>query len=155
MINLNVFEVEKEKFVIKVEIKIEKEMCSIFWIFLVVIIFIVCDSKIVVSEIRMFFGDWGKNDVIEFIIFKLDLFKKYNMFLYLRNINDYLFNNIFIIVSINFFYGKVIIDIFEYRMVELDGMWLGIGVGSVKESKFWYKENIFFFEIGDYVLRVL
>ncbi len=129
-------------------------MRSIFWILLVVITFIACDSKTVVSETRTLSGDWGKNDVIEFTIPKLDSLKKYNMFLHVRNTNDYPFNNIFIIASINFPHGKVITDTLEYRMAESDGTWLGTGVGSVKESKLWYKENISFFETGNYVLRV-
>ena len=129
-------------------------MRSIFSILIVAIVFSGCDNSIVVSEMRTISGDWDKNDVIEFTIPQLDSIKKYNMFLHLRNTNEYPFNNIFIIASISFPHGKVVTDTLEYRMAEADGTWLGTGVGSIKESKLWYKENISFFEEGNYVLTV-
>ena len=129
-------------------------MRSIFWTLLIVITCIACDGKTVVSEMKTLSGNWGHDDVIEFTIPQLDSLKKYNMFLHIRNSNDYPFNNIFIIASMNFPHGKVVTDTLEYRMAESDGTWLGTGIGSIKESKLWYKENISFFEDGNYVLRV-
>ena len=64
------------------------------------------------------------------------------------------FNNLFLIVSINFPHGKIVTDTLEYRMADVDGTWLGEGVGSVKESKLWYKESVVFSEEGVYVLQV-
>lgn len=129
-------------------------MRSIFWTLLVIITFVGCDSKTVVSEMKTLPGYWDQQDVIEFTIPQLDSLNKYNMFLHLRNTNDYPFNNIFIIASIHFPHGKVVTDTLEYRMAEANGTWIGTGVGSIKESKLWYKENISFFEAGRYVLRV-
>lgn len=129
-------------------------MRSIFWTLLVVMSFIACDSKTVVSEMKTLPGHWDQQDVIEFTIPQLDSLKKYNVFLHIRNTNEYPFNNLFIIASINFPHGKVVTDTLEYRMAEADGTWLGTGIGSIKESKLWYKENISFFEEGNYVLRV-
>ena len=40
------------------------------------------------------------------------------------------------------------------RQARPDGSWLGTGIGSVKESKLWYKEGVRFFEPGSYSLRV-
>jgi gliding motility-associated lipoprotein GldH len=154
LINLNVLEIEKLRTVIETKIKTEKEMRSIFLTLLIVLAFIACDNKTVVSETRTLSGNWGQQDVIEFTIPQLDSLKKYNMFLHLRNTNDYPFNNIFIIASINFPHGKVVTDTLEYRMAEPDGMWLGAGIGNIKESKLWFKENISFFESGNYTLSV-
>jgi len=39
-------------------------------------------------------------------------------------------------------------------MAAPDGSWLGTGIGGVKESKLWYKENVSFFEEGNYILTV-
>ena len=51
-------------------------------------------------------------------------------------------------------HGKVITDTLEYRMAHPDGAWMGEGIGSIKESKLWYKENVAFFEEGSYKLSV-
>ena len=39
-------------------------------------------------------------------------------------------------------------------MASPTGEWLGTGMGSVKESKLWYRENVDFSNMGVYKLRV-
>ena len=113
-----------------------------------------CDSEMVVGEMRDFPGYWDKNEALEFEIPKLDSLKNYNIFLHLRNTNDYPYNNVFLIASIEFPHGKTITDTLEYRMANPDGTWIGTGIGSVKESKLYYKESVSFFEEGVYNLTV-
>jgi len=113
-----------------------------------------CDSKMVVGEMQDMPGHWNKNDVLEFRVPRLDSLKKYDLFIHLRNTNDYPYNNIFLIASIEFPHGKTITDTLEYRMANPDGTWLGSGIGTVKENKLWYKEDVSFFESGDYIIRL-
>src|SRR5690606_40407811 len=77
-----------------------------------------------------------------------------NLFLNIRNTNEYNFNNIFLIVSMNFPHGKTVTDTLEYRMANPDGSWMGQGIGDVKENKLWYKENVQFFEAGSYTIDI-
>ncbi|MEZ4857269.1 MAG: gliding motility lipoprotein GldH [Flavobacteriaceae bacterium] len=113
-----------------------------------------CHSKVVEGEMRNISGSWNQNDPIEFTLPQMDSLKKYHIYLHLRNTNEYPFNNIFLISSMNFPHGKVITDTLEYRMAEADGTWLGTGIGSIKESKLWYKEKVSFPEKGTYTLTV-
>lgn len=53
----------------------------------------------------------------------------------------------------HFPHGKVVTDTLEYQMALPDGTWLGTG-GTIKENKFWYKEEISFFEEGNYSLSI-
>ncbi len=123
-------------------------------LFLLMGIFISCDSDTVFSETRAMEGFWGQNEIVEFKIPQLDSIKKYNLFLNIRNSNEYKFNNIFLIVSMNFPHGKTITDTLEYRMANPDGSWMGQGIGNVKENKLWYKENVQFFEDGIYTVTI-
>mgnify|MGYP006189589943 CR=1 FL=1 len=123
-------------------------------LFLLMGIFISCDSDTVFSETRAMEGFWGQNEIVEFQIPQLDSIKKYNLFLNIRNSNEYKFNNIFLIVSMNFPHGKTITDTLEYRMANPDGSWMGQGIGNVKENKLWYKENVQFFEDGIYTVTI-
>ncbi len=107
-----------------------------------------------VSETIALPGVWNKEDVIPFQIPELDSIKKYNVFLHVRNSNEYKYNNLFLIVSMNFPHGKTITDTLEYRMANPDGSWLGEGIGSIKENKFWYKEHVSFFEEGAYTIAI-
>ncbi|RFN60442.1 gliding motility lipoprotein GldH [Marixanthomonas ophiurae] len=114
-----------------------------------------CNTDAVMSDTHSLPNYWDKNDTIAFSIPQLDTLKQYNVFLHLRNTNDYRFNNLFLIVSMEFPHGKTIQDTLEYRMAEPDGAWLGEGIGSLKDSKLWFKEDVTFPEEGTYQLRIM
>jgi len=123
-------------------------------LFSVIALFISCDSRTVVSKNSSISGSWNKNEIVSFEIPQLDSLKKYNLFVNIRNTNDYKYNNIFLIVTMNFPHGKGITDTLEYKMAKPDGTWLGAGIGSVKENKLWYKENVSFLEEGNYKINI-
>ncbi|MCW5519998.1 gliding motility lipoprotein GldH [Aureitalea sp. L0-47] len=113
-----------------------------------------CTNDIVVSESRSLPGYWDKQESLEFQIPQLDSLKKYNVFLNVRNTNDYPFNNLFLIVAMEFPHGKTLVDTLEYKMAFPNGEWMGEGIGSVKENKLWYKENVSFYEEGNYNITI-
>ena len=114
-----------------------------------------CNTDAVMSDTHSLPNYWDKNDTIAFSIPQLDSLKQYNVFLHLRNTNDYRFNNLFLIVSMEFPHGKTIQDTLEYRMAKPNGEWLGEGIGSLKESNLWFKEGVAFPEEGTYQLRIM
>ncbi len=122
--------------------------------FLFIGLFVACESNTVFSETKALDGYWGAEEVVEFKLPQLDSLKKYNLFLNIRNTNEYKFNNIFVIVSMNFPHGKTVTDTLEYRMANPDGSWMGQGIGNVKENKLWYKEHVQFFEEGNYTVDI-
>lgn len=99
-------------------------------------------------------GYWGAEEVVAFSLPQLDSLKKYDLFVNIRNTNEYKFNNLFLIVSMEFPHGKTVTDTLEYRMANPDGTWMGQGIGDVKESKLWYKEQVQFFEEGNYEINI-
>ena len=129
-------------------------MNNILVLLLFSVLFASCDSKTAFSETRAMDGFWGQDELVEFKIPQLDSLKKYNLFLNIRNSNEYKFNNLFLIVSMNFPHGKTVTDTLEYRMANPDGSWMGQGIGNVKENKLWYKENVSFFEDGIYSITI-
>ncbi len=129
-------------------------MPKLFLLFLFIGMCVSCDSNIVVSEMKSLPEYWGQNEKLEFVIPELDSLKTYHVFFHVRNTNEYPYNNIYIIANMQFPHGKTVTDTLEYRMAAPDGTWLGTGIGEVKESKLWYKENVSFFEKGNYILTV-
>lgn len=113
-----------------------------------------CNQGIVVSGTRTLPGYWDKDENIEFVIPQLDSLKQYNVFVNIRNTNDYPFNNLFLIVSMEFPYGKTIVDTLEYKMAYPNGEWMGEGIGNVKDNKLWYKEKVSFLEDGNYNITI-
>lgn len=123
-------------------------------IFVAAVCFVSCDSNTVFSDTKAMDGHWGAAETVVFTLPELDSLKKYNLFLNIRNTNEYKYNNLFLIVSMEFPHGKIITDTLEYRMANPDGSWMGHGIGNLKENKLWYKENVQFVEEGSYKVNI-
>ncbi|NRB59495.1 MAG: gliding motility lipoprotein GldH [Winogradskyella sp.] len=116
-----------------------------------------CDSNAVYDEYRSVPNKWHKDSVIDFSFKSPDTINNYNLYVNLRNTNDYEFNNLYLIVQLNHPNGKVIKDTLEYKMAALNGELLGAGFTDVKENKLWYRgyETPYqFSEDGDYKVSI-
>jgi gliding motility-associated lipoprotein GldH len=124
---------------------------------LLFLFFTSCDKKQFYSEYKELDGSWKKSDTLRFTFEQKDTIKPYNLFLNVRNNNDYPFNNMYLIVSLKEPGKKptIKIDTLEYQMADLDGTLLGEGFTDVKESKLWYLENYVFNRIGNYKVEVV
>ena len=81
-------------------------------------------------------------------------FRLYNLFLNIRNTEDYPFNNLFIITELTYPQGKTLSDTLEYAMAYPDGKLIGTGFTSLKENKLIYKEGFRFDETGEYTFQI-
>ncbi|GEQ84805.1 gliding motility lipoprotein GldH [Patiriisocius marinistellae] len=130
-------------------------MGKIFYVFIITCFFIACDNATVAGDTHTLSGNsWDVDEKIDFEIPVLDSIKQYDVFVNVRNTNEYPFNNLFLIVSMQYPNGKTAVDTLEYKMAAPDGSWLGEGIGSIKESKLYYKENFSFRENGNYSLGI-
>lgn len=116
---------------------------SIFFI-LITVLFASCDKKRVFDEYKSVGKAWNKNTVVGFNLPKLDTVKRYNLYVNLRANDNYQFNNLFLIVSLEQPDGLTKVDTLEYQMAEADGTLLGDGFSDIKESKLFYKSNVQF-----------
>ncbi|WP_046758554.1 gliding motility lipoprotein GldH [Kordia jejudonensis] len=112
-----------------------------------------CDSNRVFDEYVSVGTSWDKDTALTFKFQQPDSTNRYNMFVNVRNTNDYEFQNLFLIVNMNFPNGNVVSDTLEYKMAAPNGEWLGTGI-SVKESKLWYKEDKSFPFQGTYEVTI-
>lgn len=114
-----------------------------------------CDSDRIYDEyITLPENSWSKSNVIAFNFFVKDSINKKNLFINLRNNNEYNYSNLFLIAQINFPDGQVITDTLEYDMADVTGKFLGEGFSTIKENKLFYKENITFPNTGEYSFKV-
>ncbi len=113
-----------------------------------------CDSNRVFDEYKSVTNQWHKDSVIQFSINPPDSIKPYNLFINIRNSNDYKFSNLFLIVEINYPNGKGVIDTLGYIMAKPNGEFLGTGFSDIKENKLWYKESFVFSEMGEYNINI-
>ena len=111
---------------------------------LFLIIFFSCDKKRVFDEYKSVGTAWHKDSIVSFNLAELDTTKRYNLFVTLRNNNDYPFNNLFLIVGIEMPNGFTKVDTLEYQMANPDGTLMGDGFSDIKESKLFFKEKVRF-----------
>jgi gliding motility-associated lipoprotein GldH len=111
---------------------------------LVAILFFSCDKKRVFDEYKSVGSAWHKDSIVSFDLPELDTNKRYDLFVTLRDNNNYPFNNLFLIVALETPNGFTKVDTLEYQMASPDGTLLGDGFTDIKESKLFYKENVRF-----------
>lgn len=126
--------------------------------FLVLIITIAtlisCDTNHVLDDYETLPKVWKKGDSISFAFKSPDTLKTYDVFINLRNNNDYEFSNLFLIVGLKTPSNNKTIDTLEYQMTAPNGEWLGSGFSEIKENKLWYKGAFQFKEDGNYTLTI-
>lgn len=113
-----------------------------------------CDSNYVFDEYQSVSNKWHKDSLVTFKFSPPDTLNPYNVFVNLRNNNDYKYSNLFLLVSTKFPNGKVVKDTLEYKMTKPNGEFLGTGFSDIKENKLWYKENVIFNESGIYEFSI-
>lgn len=121
----------------------------------IVILLMSCDSnRVFDSYVSIPNHEWTQENSINFEVKSSDTLSKHNVFIQLRNTDDFEFSTVFIIGKISFPNGTQVIDTLEYEMADVQGKWLGSGYTSVKENKLFYKENIQFNQSGTYVFNL-
>ena len=125
----------------------------IFGVFCFLVI-VSCDSNRVYDVYKPVPNEWHKDSVVSFKITPPDSLNPYNLFVNLRNTNDYRFSNLYLIVEMNFPHGRTIKDTLQYKMAKPNGELLGTGFTDVKENKLWYKEGVVFNESGEYTIHI-
>lgn len=123
-------------------------------IFFVAVILISCDKNRVFDSYQTISGGWAKDDPIQFSISDVDSITKHNVFITLRNTNEYKYSNLFLIARMDFPNGKKLTDTLEYVMATPEGEWLGTGFNDIKENKLWYREGVRFRESGTYTFSI-
>jgi gliding motility-associated lipoprotein GldH len=120
---------------------------------LLAILIVSCDKKSVFDEYKSVGNAWHRDSIITFKLPKLESKKNYNLFVNVRDNNDYPFDNLFLIVSLEQPNKKVIVDTLEYKMANPDGTLMGDGFSDIKESKLFYKEKDFTMK-GEYKVHI-
>lgn len=121
---------------------------------LVLLLIISCDKKRVFDEYKSVGNAWHKDSVVTFELPKLDPKKSFNLYVNVRDNDDYPFNNLFLIVSLEQPNHQVKVDTLEYQMTEPDGTLLGDGFSDIKESRLFYKNKQNFTQKGIYKIHI-
>ena len=97
---------------------------------------------------------WKANEKVLFEFDVKDTISKKNLFINIRNNNNYEYSNLYLITELNFPNGTVIVDTLQYEMTDETGKFLGTGFTEIKENKLFYKEKKAFPISGEYTFNV-
>jgi gliding motility-associated lipoprotein GldH len=120
-------------------------------LFLFILAFGSCDSNRVFEEhIPLKNGIWNVKKNLQFQVTISDLLTRYNVYLNVRNGPEYPYSNLFLFMNTIFPDGHIARDTIELTLADYDGRWLGSGMGSVKFSRFLFREDVGFIQAGSY-----
>ena len=126
---------------------------SIFFILLMVLV-ISCDKRSIFDQYKAVGNAWNKDNIITFELPKLNPKKSFNMYVNVRDNDNYPFNNLFLIVSLEQPNHQIKVDTLEYQMTNPDGTLLGDGFSDIKENKLFYKNKVNFTQKGIYKIHI-
>ncbi len=129
---------------------------KILFVLIFTVIFLGCNDNIIYREFINLGNSWSLNKKARFTIDKtfFNIENEYDIYIHLRNNNEYQYNNIFLIGSIKDSINIIEKDTLEYTMADSEGRWLGKGFLSLKESKLWWKSNFRFPEVNTLTFEI-
>lgn len=134
---------------------IQPKQNRILVLFFLAIGFISCDKNGVFDEYKKLpENQWSLKEPVYFNFSVSDTISKNNLFINIRNNNEYSFSNLYVVSHLYFPDGKTIVDTLQYEMADKNGRLLGEGFSEIKENKLFYKENVQFPVSGDYSLTI-
>jgi gliding motility-associated lipoprotein GldH len=95
-------------------------------------------------------GVWIASNKLEFTVLVSDTQSPYNVYMTIRNSPDYSYSNLYLFLTTVFPDQHIARDTVELTLADYDGRWLGSGMGSVKFSRFLFKQGVRFPQTGNY-----
>jgi len=111
--------------------------------------FISCDNTIVFEEYKSFENQqWNTDSAAFFNYTTTDTTSENTIKIKLRHTVDYEFQNLFLFVEAD------VLDTVELILANKEGMWLGSGIGDVREFEFQYQNTKLFSKKGNYSFKI-
>ena len=128
----------------------------IFLAIIFTVIFLGCNDNIIYREFINLGKSWPLSKKVSFNIDKIsfNIEDDYDIYIHLRNNNEYQYSNIFLIGIIKDSINIIEKDTLEYVMANSEGKWLGKGFSSLKESKLWWKSNYKFPDVNTLTFEI-
>ena len=114
-----------------------------------IVMFISCDSSIVFEEYKSFENqNWNTDSAAFFNYANSDTTSKNTIKIKLRHTVEYEFQNLFLFIEAD------VMDTVELMLANKEGMWLGSGIGDVREFEFEYQNAKLFSKKGYYSFKI-
>jgi gliding motility-associated lipoprotein GldH len=114
-----------------------------------IVMFISCNNSIVFEEYKSFeYQKWNTDSAAFFNYVITDTDSKNTIKIKLRHTVEYEFQNLFLFIETE------VMDTVELILANKEGMWLGSGIGDVREFEFNYQNSKIFNKKGNYSFKI-
>ena len=129
-------------------------MYNRLFIIAVTVICFSCKEEVFFNQYNALPMEWHKDSVVKFNFQIKNSSSRYNTYINLRIDQEYLFNNIFLIVDLHNSIDSLIIDTLEYQMATNRGDLIGRKFINIVENKLVHKEMALFYEDIEYEISI-
>ncbi len=128
---------------------------SIFFFLFTLMFLASCDSKLEYTKYKSLQNaSWEAHKNISFEFDIIDTVSPKNLFINIRNNNEYSYSNLYVITELIFPNDDKIVDTLQYEMADRTGKFLGKGFTEIKENKLFYKKEKVFPISGKYAFNI-
>ncbi len=114
-------------------------------------LFTACDNNRVFEKNKKIAQKgWNTKEVVKFNVDVKDINSRNNFYINIRNSTDYTFSNIFFFLKTIYPDGGIAKDTIECYLADVDGRWLGRGLGKFKDNRILFRKNVVFPQKGCY-----
>lgn len=115
-----------------------------------------CDEKRVYDQsLSLEKAIWPAKEALHFEFDMEDTVALHNLYINLRNGEEYPYSNLFLFVELEFPNGKKSVDTLECPLADESGHWYGSGLGSVYDQRILYRSRVQFPIRGHYRVNIL
>ena len=93
---------------------------------------------------------WGSKDQIKFDVELKDTTQLYDVYINVRNAENYPYRNLFMFLYTTYPNGQTAVDTIECILADEQGHWLGKGMGDLYDNSILFKKNTRFKQAGIY-----
>jgi len=129
-------------------------MKNIFIITLIALGLYSCDpNKIYESNVKIPAEGWRHTELARFEVEITDTITPCNIYINVRNNNNYKYMELWLFVGVNSSFGFVERDTVSIMLADHRGKWLGHGLGSKFDTRYFFRRNVRFPAAGKYIFE--
>jgi len=125
-----------------------------FFITLIALILCSCDpDRIYESNVKIPVEGWRHTELARFEVEIADTIAPCNIYINVRNTNNYKYMELWLFVDVYSPYGFMERDTVKIMLADHRGKWLGNGLGSKFDTRYFFRRNVRFPTAGKYVFE--
>ncbi|MDR1984327.1 MAG: gliding motility lipoprotein GldH [Prevotellaceae bacterium] len=124
---------------------------KLFAVLSTIILFVSCtDSSIYRQSKQIAAEGWNKDSTVQFIAPIADTINEFDIYIHVRNTNDYPRQNLYLFVKTTSPHGNFIVDTINLLIADDYGQWTGRSISRIWENNFLFRKNVKFANSGKY-----